>query len=613
MQRPPPSSNTAVLRPPAPSASSSAGSSPATSEKALATWKALAAMSPLPDGTAPSAATDEGDEAEAVAEAAAKAASAAASKVAFRFRAVRPGEFEPQHHFYPRCLNAQIHPSVRFFMGLSRERLISRYTHLNPRVDPVELRRMLTYQPRYLRWAGCDLMHVVDSRTQSKSMVVIETNSCPSGQKSTPLFDDQDEYGGYRLLLQRALLSRLQSGDEPVVPGKLAVLFDKNPMEASGYAACLAELTDEEVLLVPMFDDAADAEEPVAEAVAGATRPHRRPVSFFRDGILYVRRPRPTSGGNGAAAIDTCNGNGRAGGGTDPGGAAVRDAASVEPHPHQHAHHHYQFGGVVPGRRPQQTGGRQSVRQRQRGADGVRAGDSHPAHHPRRAAAPPVQVGGAAGRFCGHQSALLQRRPGRVHHHVGRGVSPLLRGGIAAPEPLRQVHCTVADIQPRVVVARGRPVAPPRVRRTARPAVSRGHHAGQARPHLRERFAHDGERRHGRFRAGGVVCAAGARPAQQRAREQQLGTAGHQLVGEAGRGPLLVRVGAADADGQEGFQRAGTVAGRPDRCVCGDVSGGARDRYDGAVAVLGRQPRRRRRRGARRGPFQPVAVSVGVR
>ena len=330
MQRPPPSSSTAVLRPPAPSASSSAGSSPATSEKALATWKALAATSPLPNGTAPSAATDEGDEAEAVAEAAAKAASAAACKVAFRFRVMRPGEFEPQHHFYPRCLNAQIHPSVRFFMGLSRERLISRYTHLNPRVDPVELRRMLSYQPRYLRWAGCDLMHVVDSRTQSKSMVVIETNSCPSGQKSTPLFDDQDEYGGYRLLIQRALLSRLQSGDEPVVPGKLAVLFDKNPMEASGYAACLAELTDEEVLLVPMFDDAADAEEPVAEANAGATRPHRRPVSFFRDGILYVRRPRPTSAGNGAAATDTCNGNGRAGRRRDSIDLSAAAAADAE-------------------------------------------------------------------------------------------------------------------------------------------------------------------------------------------------------------------------------------------------------------------------------------------
>ncbi|KAK4532382.1 hypothetical protein CCYA_CCYA12G3239 [Cyanidiococcus yangmingshanensis] len=259
----------------------------------------------------------EADDEEQVAAAAAKAASAAASRIAFRFRTVRPGDFEPERHFYPRCLNAQIHPSVRFFMGLSRERIVSRYTHLNPRVDPVELRRLLSYRPRFLRWAGCDLMHVVDSRSQRKCMVVIETNSCPSGQKSTPLFDDQDEYGGYRTLLQRALLSHLESPSEQLVPeGKLAVLFDKNPMEASGYAACLAEITNEEVYLVPMLDDStvervenesserratsldlsaeapkagnATGTSPKAQPVAGAS--NGRSYAFFRDGVLYVRR-----------------------------------------------------------------------------------------------------------------------------------------------------------------------------------------------------------------------------------------------------------------------------------------------------------------------------------
>jgi hypothetical protein len=261
----------------------------------------------------------EADQEEEVAAAAAKAASAAASRIAFRLRIVRPGDFEPERHFYPRCLNAQIHPSVRFFMGLSRERVVSRYTHLNPRVDPVELRRLLSYRPRFLRWAGCDLMHVVDSRSQRKCMVVIETNSCPSGQKSTPLFDDQDEYGGYRTLLQRALLSRLESpGEHPVPEGKLAVLFDKNPMEASGYAACLAEITNEEVYLVPLLDDCtadridhasgepclslgdSTAAEPQAGATAGTSpksqsimhTSNARSNAFFRDGVLYVRRPK---------------------------------------------------------------------------------------------------------------------------------------------------------------------------------------------------------------------------------------------------------------------------------------------------------------------------------
>ena len=40
---------------------------------------------------------------------------------------VNPGQFEPGRHFYPRALNATIHPMVAFFMRLSRERLVSRY------------------------------------------------------------------------------------------------------------------------------------------------------------------------------------------------------------------------------------------------------------------------------------------------------------------------------------------------------------------------------------------------------------------------------------------------------------------------------------------------------
>lgn len=37
--------------------------------------------------------------------------------------------------------------------------------------------------------------------------------------------------------------------------GGLAVLFDKNPMETWGYAAALANLTGEEVHLVPLLMD----------------------------------------------------------------------------------------------------------------------------------------------------------------------------------------------------------------------------------------------------------------------------------------------------------------------------------------------------------------------
>ena len=34
------------------------------------------------------------------------------------YELVPPGSFEAERHFYPRVLNAQIHPLVRFFLSL---------------------------------------------------------------------------------------------------------------------------------------------------------------------------------------------------------------------------------------------------------------------------------------------------------------------------------------------------------------------------------------------------------------------------------------------------------------------------------------------------------------
>ena len=69
-------------------------------------------------------------------------------------RLVGMGEFEPEHHFYPRVLNAQIHPLVQSFFTLGNERIIARYTHLNPRVKAETLREILSYKPKYFQWAG---------------------------------------------------------------------------------------------------------------------------------------------------------------------------------------------------------------------------------------------------------------------------------------------------------------------------------------------------------------------------------------------------------------------------------------------------------------------------
>ncbi len=171
-------------------------------------------------------------------------------------RIIEPGTFTADEHYYPRVLNAQLHPLVGALLNLGHDRMISRYCHLNPRVNADELHRVLTTRPKYFGWAGADLFNVtdVDGRRQ---MVVIETNSCPSGQKSMPLADENEEQGGYRQVVRETFRSML-SKQRKIPGGRLAVVFDKNPMEASGYAAAMADEFGESVLLAELYADDPD-------------------------------------------------------------------------------------------------------------------------------------------------------------------------------------------------------------------------------------------------------------------------------------------------------------------------------------------------------------------
>jgi len=102
-------------------------------------------------------------------------------------------------------------------------------------------------------------------------MICIETNSCPSGQKSMPWPTDQIEAAGYRLVLEHAYLDVLRSTE--LVPGALAVIYDKNVMEASGYAATMADVFNEPVYLVEFYDNDPD------------------PPARWSEGVLHVRTP----------------------------------------------------------------------------------------------------------------------------------------------------------------------------------------------------------------------------------------------------------------------------------------------------------------------------------
>ncbi len=170
-------------------------------------------------------------------------------------RSVEPGSFEPQLHFYPRALNAQLHPLVRAFLSLDNARIAVRYAHLHPEVDPEAIGQALAERPKHFVWGGADLFPVATGRGQRR-MVVIETNSSPSGQKSMPLYDDTREQGGYAQLAARTFLRLSRRRGLPA--GGLAVLYDKNEMECGGYAAAIGEAAGEPVWLVPMPEGTED-------------------------------------------------------------------------------------------------------------------------------------------------------------------------------------------------------------------------------------------------------------------------------------------------------------------------------------------------------------------
>lgn len=167
---------------------------------------------------------------------------------------IKPGNFAGENHWYPKALNATIHPLVNFFLNLNKQKIINRYCHLHPKVSRAKMEEILSYKCKYFVWSGADLFNVTSAEGK-RQMAVIENNSCPSGQKSMPLLDDNKEDGSYRLLVERTFKEYIKPKQGVTrIEGKLGVIYDKNHMEASGYANIIADVFDEEVLLIPFYN-----------------------------------------------------------------------------------------------------------------------------------------------------------------------------------------------------------------------------------------------------------------------------------------------------------------------------------------------------------------------
>lgn len=189
---------------------------------------------------------------------------------------VEPNTFKEEHHFYPKAVHAHLSEIVKEFMTLGKllqvtrksaqafttqdtPQLVKRFCELHPNVQETNLMNVLTFKPQFFNWSGSDLFHVSD-HTGSKSMVLIETNSCPSGQKAMPKMDSMrmqhdNVHRGYRTLIENMFKPMLEQhermlGPHMVKDGKLAVVYDKNKMETWGYAAIIADVFRESVYLV---------------------------------------------------------------------------------------------------------------------------------------------------------------------------------------------------------------------------------------------------------------------------------------------------------------------------------------------------------------------------
>ena len=181
-------------------------------------------------------------------------------------------DFDANNHYYAKVLNAELHPLVSYFLSLSAERIAHRYCHLHPTIDKNSLCKLLHTKPLYLRWSGADLF-VTTNQYGIRKLTVIETNTCPSGQKSMPRTDEELNDGyGYKKLISTTFKPMLNKVDPSLFSAKLGVIYDKNSMEAKGYAQSISRVFGEDVYVAEFYNDDPNP-----------------PVKFDNDGIMYIR------------------------------------------------------------------------------------------------------------------------------------------------------------------------------------------------------------------------------------------------------------------------------------------------------------------------------------
>lgn len=78
-----------------------------------------------------------------------------------------------------------------------------------------------------------------------------------------PFGNNDDNEDGYHVLMRTSFKSMLDDSDAKLPEGGLAVIYDKNVMEARGYAAAMADVFKEPVYLAELYVKEKDPDPPV--------------------------------------------------------------------------------------------------------------------------------------------------------------------------------------------------------------------------------------------------------------------------------------------------------------------------------------------------------------
>jgi hypothetical protein len=177
---------------------------------------------------------------------------------------VPPGRVLNDPEFYfSKARQAVIHPDLEWLMNASNEEIVERYIKRHPEVNASALLEILRTPCVHFRWSGADLFAVRNKRTGEARMLIIETNSSPSGQSTVPCVRTDPpaihtlpmENNGFIIMMRDVFKPMVDSFQIEKERGRLCVLYDKNLPEARANAASMAHVFQEDVVVVSCTAD----------------------------------------------------------------------------------------------------------------------------------------------------------------------------------------------------------------------------------------------------------------------------------------------------------------------------------------------------------------------